>query len=89
MCLNTKKKMFNLVNPCHYSFRDLATAAFPTWTCNQINRLLDVYYFELYNQKDKDELLKKWCCLAGWFYKDVIGADGNMYISFSPEKINF
>lgn len=80
--------MFTLINPCNYSFRDLAMEAFPSWTSGQIDRLLQFYYHKISSKKDKDVVIRQWCILAGWFYKDVMGSDGKMYRSFSPKKKN-
>jgi hypothetical protein len=38
-------------------------------------------------QKERNMEVKNMCKMAGWFWKDVKGIDGQIYTSFSPEKI--
>lgn len=81
-------KRYKLVNPCKYSFRDLASAAFPVWDEVRIKRLLDNYYYLIQDKQEKDKVIEQWCRLSGWFYEDVTGSDGKMYRAFSPMRVS-
>ena len=76
-----------LVNSCKYSFKDLLYAAKLLEGSEEIDKYLKNLYSM--SQKDRNIEVKKLCKKSMWYFNDVIGKDGIVYTSFSPNINRF
>ena len=70
---------YQLLNPCSYSFDDLIKASeYPI----SLSKLYNI------SQKERNNIVKNMCDIAGRYYNDIKGTDGIVYTAFSPFILN-
>ena len=67
-------KIYELDNPCKYSFIDLLTNAGEDTNTDKLYAMC---------QKERNKNVKELCKKAKWYWKDVVGSNGHIYTSFS------